>query len=238
MKKLHTIAMALLTAAYAYADKPITFDSISLVDSVKWIDETPLNPEAYIGQVTLVLKSGEAIPYAFPIPLPIKVEDEPVIKKSKLIYNKTEGKASFLGIFSIDALKESVYQFQIVNSKRWFAESSNPNFTKAVMEFTSNPLVKQQIMDDDDVQYAVFCTAIVSRKVWYKVYQKEGVAAGGQYYIKFEGKDYQGNEEYEEAIKYGMVVRPFKRPKTIKPTPSGVQELPANVLQSIRALKE
>ena len=59
------------------------FDMESLVvkENVKWIEETPQNPEEYVGRI-LVVKNGKATTHYRALNLAVEAVDAPSIKKS------------------------------------------------------------------------------------------------------------------------------------------------------------
>ncbi len=52
-------------------------------------------------------------------------------------------------------------------------------------------------------------TGVISQKIWYKVYKKDGWTGSATYYVKVDGSDYSSSEDYEEVVKYGLILRPI-----------------------------
>jgi hypothetical protein len=246
-EKVIFVASALLASVALAQDQKVygDYQKIKIEDDVRWIDETPARPEDYIGQVFLVKKDSSTIPYFAPVPVPILVEDTPAIKKSILIRSSKEGSVSFLDFFKLSGEKEAVYQFQIVNSRKWSADTKSKEYLKAIAAYRNDPTTAS-IFDSPDFSGVVMVTAVVAKKIWYKIYKKEGAGGGATYYVKVEGKEYFSSEDYEEAIKYGLLLRPlngwgFVLPKTIlnaeQLTTANVK-LPNAVFQSLdRSIK-
>lgn len=195
------------------------YKQIKIEDDVRWIEETPQRPEEYIGQVFLVTKDNGTLPYFAPISLPILVEDIPAVKKSILIKATKDGSVSFLDFFRVSAKRETVYQFQIVNSRRWSADTKSKEYIKAISSFRNDPTTSS-IFESKEFAGIVMVSAVVAKKIWYKVYKSESAGGGGTYFVKVDGTEYFGSEDYEEAIRYGLLVRPLsgfgiQLPKTI-----------------------
>jgi hypothetical protein len=209
--KFQTILLMTLTIAPAVAEENNVYGGIGklkLSDDVTWIDETPLRPESYIGQLYVVDKKDLPSFYFASIPLPVAVEEEPSIKKSLLVKSTKDGSVSFLDIFKISGQKESVYQFQIVNSKKWSANSASPDYLKAITTFRNDPMTTT-LFDSPETASVLMVTGVVQKKIWYKVFKKEGWGGSGTYYVKVEGNDYSSSDEYEESVKYGLLLRPI-----------------------------
>ncbi len=208
-KAMKIILLALFAATPAIAeDGAVLFNirKITPTDDVKWIDETPLRPESYIGQLFLIDKSNNSSPYFASIQVPVLVEEEPSIKKSILIKSTKDGSVSFLDMFKVSGMKETVYQFQIVNSKKWSANTSSPDYLKSIAAFRNDPMTAP-IFESPDIAGIVMVTGVVQKKIWYKVFKKEGWGGSGTYFVKVDGSNYTSSDEYEETVKYGLLLR-------------------------------
>ncbi len=219
MQRYLICLILLIVSTTAAAEEKIVFNDIKIANSIKWIDETPLQPEDYIGQVWLVDKKEDTIPYFASIDVPIKKTDEPTVKKSILIKSSTDGSVSLLNLITLRTNEESVYQFQIVDNKKWAANQKDQNYIKQIAKFRNDP-VSSGIFDDSEYKAIVMCTAVVQKKIWYKKFKKKGDGGSGAYIVKIDGNDYYSSEDYEEIVKYGMLIRPIngfgvKLPKTI-----------------------
>lgn len=211
MKYIAVLLIAATTASSALAEEKSVFGDLNKLkptEDIKWIDETPQRPESYVGQLFLVDKKNETSPFYASVPVPVLVEEEPSIKKSVLIKSDKNGSVSFLDIFKVGGQKESVYQFQIVNSKKWSANTSSPEYMKALATFRNDPMTSP-IFESSEIIGVVMVTGIVQKKIWYKAYKKEGWGGGGTYYVKIEGSDYTSSDDYEESVKYGLLLRPI-----------------------------
>lgn len=255
MKKTLLVMLLILVPSLICAteDKPTSsakpeekdislYKKFKIDDDVKWLDETPVKPEDYIGQLWVIQKNGDSMPFHTPINLPVQSFDEPTIKKSVLIKSGTDGTVSFLNLLSFKGEKESVYQFQIVDNKKWSANARDAKYVKAISVFRNDPITGN-IFEENDFGGVVMCTAIVQKKIWYKNYKKKSWGMSGTYYVTFSGNDYYGSEDYEETVKYGLVLRPlngfgYKLPKTIvnsEQVEKGTKDIkiPAKVLDKL-----
>lgn len=211
MKYCFFVLTFFLISLSAYADDQKVYGdyaSLKIEDDVKWIEETSIQPENYIGQIFLVKKDNSSIPFFAPVLVPIISEEEPTVKKSILIKSSKEGSVSFLELFKVSGQKESVYQFQIVNSKKWSANTRSPEYIKAVSGFRNDPTTSG-IFESTEYVGVVMVTGVVAKKIWYKAYKKDGWSGGGTYYVKIDGSNYSSSEDYEETIKYGLLLRPI-----------------------------
>lgn len=223
-------------------EKNSLYKQLKIEDDIRWLDETPQSPEDYIGQVWLIQRNGESVPYHTPIAVPLKVFEEPTVKKSILVKSQADGSASFLDIVSVKGSDESVYQFQIVDSKKWSANAKDAKYAKAISSFRNDPM-SVSIFNDNEYAGVVMCTAIVQKKIWYKSYKKKSWSGSGTYFVKIDGSDYYGSEDYEEIIKYGLLIRPihgfgYKLPKAILnsaqvETISEKMKIPVDVLNKV-----
>lgn len=211
MKFIAVLMIAVTLALPTFAEEKSVFGDLSKLkptEDIKWIDETPQRPESYIGQLFLVDKNNETAPFYASVPVPVMVEEEPSIKKSVLMKSDKNGSVSFLDIFKVSGQKESIYQFQIVNSKKWSTNTSSPEYMKALAAFRNDPMTSA-IFESSDITGVVMVTGIVQKKIWYKAYKKEGWGGGGTYFVKIDGNDYTSSEDYEESVKYGLLLRPI-----------------------------
>lgn len=221
--KFHLFVQSLFfISLLAFADDQKVYGdyaSLKIEDDVKWIEETSIQPENYIGQIFLVKRDNSTIPFFAPVLVPIISEEEPTVKKSILIKSSKEGSVSFLELFKVSGQKESVYQFQIINSKKWAANTRSQEYIKAVSNFRNDPTTSG-IFDSTEYVGVVMVTGVVAKKIWYKAYKKDGWNGSGTYYVKIDGSSYSSSEDYEETTKYGLLLRPISGfghilPKTI-----------------------
>lgn len=182
-------------------------ESVVIKESVKWIDETPQNPEEYIGRI-LVVKDGKATVHYRALAVPVEVIDAPSIKKSTLITAKSNATIGFEGLVSIKATSDSVYEFQNVNTRTWSAKSREPAYVEAINKFRNDPTTSP-LFSDTSVEAVLMCVGVVQKKIWYRSYKRQGFFGGGTYFVKLDGSTYSGSEEYEEVIKFGLLVRPI-----------------------------
>ena len=176
-------------------------------DEIQWIEET-VSPESYIGQIFLVKKDNSTIPFFAPIAIKSLAQEEPSIKKSILIKAAEDGSISLGNIFTIRGQTEKVFQFQIVNSKRWSADTKSSDYLKAISNFRNDPSTAP-LFDSGDFAGIVMVTGVIERKIWYKAFSKKSWNGSGTYFVKIEGKAYESSEDYEEVIKYGLIIRPI-----------------------------
>jgi hypothetical protein len=240
-----SIAVFAFTPCAVAQDQKIfgDFQKIKLEDDIHWIDESPQRPEEYVGQVFLVVKKDNStIPYFAPIPVPVLVEDTPSVKKSILIKSNKDGSISFLDIFKIGAQKENVYQFQIVHSRKWSADTKNKEFLKAISQFRNDNMTSN-IFDSTEYSGIVMVSAVVAKRIWYKTFKKDGGGGVGIYFVKVEGNDYSSSEDFEEVIRFGFLLRPLSGfgivlPKTIVNTEQVINtnvKVPAPALKNVSA---
>lgn len=201
------IAVASVLAGPAFG-QTIGVNKLLLQESVKWIEETPNNPEEYIGRVLISDKAGNLTVHYQAIPIPFETVDEPSIKKSTLISAKANAGVSFADFLKLTASTESVYQFQIVNSRTWSAKSRDPKYLEELAKFRNSPTTAP-LFASKEVDAVLLCVGVVQRKVWYKVYKKKEMFGSGTYVVNVNGSAYIGSEEYEEVVKYGLLIRPL-----------------------------
>lgn len=206
MRNLLLIIAGLVLSASALG-QIIDINDVIIKDGVKWIDETPVNPEEYIGRI-FVVRSGIVTPHYQALALPFEVTETPTIKKSMLITAKSDASVSFADIVNIKATSDSVYEFQNVNTRTWSAKSKEPAYLDAIIKFR-NGITSAPIFTDKTVEAVLMCVGIVEKKVWYRSYKKQGIFGAGTYFVKVGGSTYSGSEEYEEVIKFGLLVRPI-----------------------------
>jgi hypothetical protein len=95
------------------------------------------------------------------------------------------------------------------------------------------------IFDSDDYVGVVMVVGVVGEKIWYKSFQKENYGGSGTYFVKVDGNNYYGSEDYEEATKYGLLLRSlsgfgYKLPRTIVNT-TQVNEISEKAMFSTKA---
>ena len=74
MKYIAVLLIAVTTVSPALAEDKSVFGDLNKLkptEDIKWIDETPLRPESYIGQLFLVDKNNETSPFYASVPVPI-----------------------------------------------------------------------------------------------------------------------------------------------------------------------
>lgn len=207
---VRTAALSILLICSTQArSQSISIANLPIQETVKWIEETPENPEEYIGRIFVVSKNSTVTPHFRSIPVPFSVGEEPSIKKSKLLKAKADVGVSFADIVNLKASVESVYQFQIVNTRTWSAKAKDPAYVEAIAKFR-NDAATSPLFTSSEVQAVLMCVGVVHRKVWYKVFKKQELFGGGTYLVRVDGTSYVGSEDYEEVVKYGLLIRPLK----------------------------